>query len=92
MAFVGKRQGPGMKGVELYAQVRYAVQIEGVSRREAARRCPGVTAVAEFLQREYRGGLDKLVGKKDEIRVRLRSSHNGRRLERNLVQLQHLRM
>jgi hypothetical protein len=38
MAFVGKRQGPGMKGVELYPQVRYAVQIEGVSRREAARR------------------------------------------------------
>src|SRR6516225_8118111 len=38
MALVGKRQGPGMKGVELYAQVRYAVQIEGVSRREAARR------------------------------------------------------
>src|SRR5512135_972883 len=27
-----------MKGVELYAQVRYAVQIDGVSRREAARR------------------------------------------------------
>ena len=27
-----------MKGVELYARVRYAVQIEGVSRREAARR------------------------------------------------------
>src|SRR5690242_7659776 len=27
-----------MKDVELYAQVRYAVQIEGVSRREAARR------------------------------------------------------
>src|SRR3954469_764927 len=27
-----------MKRVELYAQVRYAVQIEGVSRREAARR------------------------------------------------------
>src|SRR5260221_10672328 len=26
-----------MKGVELYAQVRFAVQIEGVSRREAAR-------------------------------------------------------
>src|SRR2546426_3809773 len=26
-----------MKGVELYAQVRYAVQIEGLSRREAAR-------------------------------------------------------
>src|SRR5689334_6006918 len=38
MAFVGKRQGPGMKGVELYAQVCYAVQIEGLSRREAARR------------------------------------------------------
>jgi hypothetical protein len=27
-----------MKGVELYAQVRYAVQIDGLSRREAARR------------------------------------------------------
>src|SRR5258706_11257408 len=27
-----------MKGVELYAQVRYGVQIEGVGRREAARR------------------------------------------------------
>ena len=27
-----------MKDVELYAQVRYAVQIEGISRREAARR------------------------------------------------------
>ena len=27
-----------MKGVELYAQVRYSVQIEGLSRREAARR------------------------------------------------------
>src|SRR4051794_41442528 len=26
-----------MKGVELYAQVRYAVQIKGLSRREAAR-------------------------------------------------------
>src|SRR6188472_1127677 len=38
MVFVGKRRGRGMKGVELYAQVRYAVQIEGLSRREAARR------------------------------------------------------
>ena len=38
MAVVGKRQGPGMKGVELYARVRFAVQIEGVSQREAARR------------------------------------------------------
>jgi hypothetical protein len=27
-----------MQGVELYAQVRYAVQIDGISRREAARR------------------------------------------------------
>jgi transcriptional regulator with XRE-family HTH domain len=27
-----------MKVVELYARVRYAVQIEGISRREAARR------------------------------------------------------
>jgi transposase len=38
MAFVGRRQGPGDEGRELYAQVRFAVQIEGVSRREAARR------------------------------------------------------
>src|ERR1700675_908201 len=38
MAFVASGRGRGMKGVELYAQVRYAVQIEGVSRREAARR------------------------------------------------------
>ena len=27
-----------MKGVELYSRVRYAVQIAGISRREAARR------------------------------------------------------
>ena len=27
-----------MKGVELYARVRFAVQIEGVSQQEAARR------------------------------------------------------
>ncbi len=27
-----------MKGVELYERVRHAVQIEGLSRREAARR------------------------------------------------------
>jgi transposase len=27
-----------MKGVELYGRVRYAVQREGISRREAARR------------------------------------------------------
>src|SRR5215472_10448995 len=38
MAFVGSGRGRGMKGVELYAQVRFAVQIEGLSRREAARR------------------------------------------------------
>src|SRR5262249_1007822 len=31
-------RGRRMKGVELYARVRYAVQIEGVSQREAARR------------------------------------------------------
>ena len=30
--------GRGMKGVELYARVRFAVQIEGMSQREAARR------------------------------------------------------
>jgi hypothetical protein len=38
MPFVGSGSGWGMKGVELYAWVRFAVQIEGVSRREAARR------------------------------------------------------
>src|SRR5271169_6375685 len=37
MAFVGSGRGRGMKGVELYAQVRFAVQIKGLSRREAAR-------------------------------------------------------
>jgi transposase len=31
-------EGGGMKQVELYAQVRYAVQIEGLSKRAAARR------------------------------------------------------
>jgi len=31
-------EGLGMKGVELYGRVRYAVQREGMSRREAARR------------------------------------------------------
>jgi transcriptional regulator with XRE-family HTH domain len=31
-------EGLGMKGVELYGRVRYAVQIEGLSQREAARR------------------------------------------------------
>src|SRR5215468_6046936 len=35
MAFVGNGRGRGMKGVELYARVRFAVQIEGVSQREA---------------------------------------------------------
>src|SRR6476646_5141619 len=30
-------RGRGMKVVELYGRVRYAVQIEGLSRREAAR-------------------------------------------------------
>ena len=30
-------RGRGMKGVELYGRVRYAVQIEGLSHREAAR-------------------------------------------------------
>src|SRR6202049_5053810 len=38
MTFVGKRQGPGMEGVELDARVRCAVRVEGISRREAARR------------------------------------------------------
>jgi hypothetical protein len=31
-------KGEAMKGVELYAKVRCAVRIEGISRREAARR------------------------------------------------------
>jgi hypothetical protein len=31
-------EGWGMKGVELYAKVGYAVRIEGISRREAGRR------------------------------------------------------
>src|SRR3954465_3483843 len=53
-----------MKSVELYAQVRYAVQIEGVSRREAARhlvaRVDGVgalspTRVAGYAVRTYSG-------------------------------------
>ena len=33
-----ERKGLGTKGVELYARVRFAVRIEGISRREAARR------------------------------------------------------
>src|SRR3954462_3085159 len=31
-------RGLGMRGVELYGRVRYAVRVEGISRREAARR------------------------------------------------------
>jgi len=44
-------RGRGMKKVELYAQVRYAVQIEGISRREAGRRF-GIDprTVAKMLQ------------------------------------------
>src|SRR6266481_1594582 len=87
MAFVGKRQGPGMKGVELYAQVRYAVQIEGVSRREAARRF-GIDprTVAKMLafsvppgyrrsQRPARPKLDPFLGIIDRIFERLRDDH-----------------
>src|ERR671932_1674891 len=33
----GRAEGRGMKQVELYARVRRAVQVEGMSRREAAR-------------------------------------------------------
>jgi hypothetical protein len=36
-ALCGLAEGWGMKGVELYGRVRYAVQIEGLSHREAAR-------------------------------------------------------
>jgi hypothetical protein len=36
--FALSARGWGMKLVELYARVRYAVRIEGISRREAARR------------------------------------------------------
>src|SRR5271165_3714109 len=38
MAFCLEGRGRGMKGVELYGQVRRAVYVEGLSRREAARR------------------------------------------------------
>src|SRR5882672_8115392 len=38
MAFCLEGRGRGMKGVELYGQVRRAVYVEGMSRREAARR------------------------------------------------------
>jgi hypothetical protein len=38
MALSESDRGWGMKGVELYARERFAVQIEGVSQREAARR------------------------------------------------------
>src|SRR5271170_4251135 len=38
MAFCRRGRGRGMKGVELYGQVRRAVYVEGLSRREAARR------------------------------------------------------
>src|SRR6202158_3493512 len=37
MAFCLKGRGRGMKGVELYGQVRRALYVEGLSRREAAR-------------------------------------------------------
>ena len=38
-----------MKGVELYGRVRHAVQIEGLSRREAARRFGMVRTVAKMM-------------------------------------------
>jgi len=38
IAFWRLVEGGGMKGVELYGRVRHAVQIEGLSWREAARR------------------------------------------------------
>src|SRR5260221_7038227 len=38
MAFCLEGRGRGMKGVELYGQVQRAVYVEGMSRREAARR------------------------------------------------------
>src|SRR5450631_754587 len=38
IALCGFSRGRGMKGVELYGRVRHAVQIEGLSKREAARR------------------------------------------------------
>ena len=47
-----------MKGVELYARVRFAVQIEGVSQREAARRF-GIDprTVAKMLAFQCRPGI-----------------------------------
>jgi transposase len=50
-----------MKLVELYGKVRYAVQIEGISRREAARRF-GIdprTVTKMLLLRAERRLLDK---------------------------------
>jgi len=38
IAFCSNRRRAGMKNVELYGRVRYAVQIEGLSERAAARR------------------------------------------------------
>ena len=38
IALCSECKGRGMKGVELYGRVRHAVRIEGLSRREAARR------------------------------------------------------
>ena len=67
-----------MKGVELYARVRFAVQIEGVSQREAARRF-GIDprTVAKMLvfsvppgyrrRRPARPKLDPFTGIIDEI-------------------------
>ena len=52
-----------MKGVELYGRVRYAVQIEGLSERAAARRfgldprtTPGGTNQIRYLPRQSASG------------------------------------
>ena len=52
-----------MKGVELYGRVRYAVQMEGLSHREAARRF-GI--IARQSGRGARDNLDEnLVSRRD---------------------------
>src|SRR5215472_5416934 len=64
-----------MKGVELYARVRFAVQIEGVSQREAARRFgdgsqdAGVLGAPRYRRRRppARPKLDRFTGIIDEI-------------------------
>jgi hypothetical protein len=60
-----------MKGVELYGRVRYAVQIEGLSHREAAR---------QF-------GIDPGTGRQESSRCRRVTCARSRQLSRSLIHL-----